>query len=246
MIVAGVARLFEPFAERVVVVELSADEPVTEPVDVALYDTFAQPEGGGAEIDPLLANPLAHFVALYTWSFDDDLVTEALERGACGYLSKALPAADLVDAVERIARGEVVVRGPDGVAPAQSGLDWPGRDQGLTERESEAMALLTQGLTNQLIADRMFISVNSVKTHLRHAYRKLAISRRAQAAAWGCPTACHPTRTAWLPGGLRKALTAVSPLQVISAAGVCCVEARARPRGVDPASHGWCRPDPAP
>ncbi len=211
VIVAGVARLFEPFGDRVTVVELDALEPVTSPVDVALVDTFAQYEASGPDIDPVLANPLAEHVALYTWHFDDGLVDEALRRGAHGYLSKALRAGELVRAIERIAGGEVVVVGPDGREPGPPGLDWPGRARGLTERESEAMALLTQGLTNRDIAERMFISVNSVKTHLRHAYHKLGLRRRAQAAAWGMAHGMSPNRDRLAPWAVQPASSDRTP-----------------------------------
>jgi DNA-binding CsgD family transcriptional regulator len=55
---------------------------------------------------------------------------------------------------------------------------------GLTPREQEVLAL-TQGLTNQEIADHAFISINSVKTYVRAAYRKIGVTRRSQAVSWG-------------------------------------------------------------
>ncbi|MDF1606229.1 response regulator transcription factor [Nocardioides sp. YIM 152315] len=55
----------------------------------------------------------------------------------------------------------------------------------LSEREEQVLALIAQGLTNQEIADRVFISINSVKTYIRSAYRKIGVSSRSQAVAWG-------------------------------------------------------------
>jgi NarL family two-component system response regulator LiaR len=55
----------------------------------------------------------------------------------------------------------------------------------LSEREEQVLALIAQGLTNQEIADRLFISINSVKTYIRSAYRKVGVGSRSQAVAWG-------------------------------------------------------------
>ena len=111
------------------------------------------------------------------------LVDHALRRGAAGYLSKTLTAAELVDALERIHDGEVVV---SPVVPRGTvGLDWPGREEGLTERESEIVALITQGFSNAEIARLTYLSVNSIKSHIRNAYRKIGVSTRSRAVLWG-------------------------------------------------------------
>ena len=65
------------------------------------------------------------------------------------------------------------------------GLDWPGREEGLTERESEIMALITQGKSNAEIAAMTYLSINSIKTHIRNAYRKTGVASRSQAVLWG-------------------------------------------------------------
>ncbi len=72
-----------------------------------------------------------------------------------------------------------------GTANTRPDSDWPGKAQGLTVRESEIVALITQGLSNQEIADRSYLSINSVKTYIRTAYRKMGVERRAQAVLWG-------------------------------------------------------------
>ncbi len=74
--------------------------------------------------------------------------------------------------------------------------DWPGREAGLSPREAEILALITQGLSNQEIADRAYLSINSVKTYIRSAYRKIGVTRRTQAAVWASTTASSPTRCA--------------------------------------------------
>jgi NarL family two-component system response regulator LiaR len=94
-------------------------------------------------------------------------------------LSKARPATALVDALERVHRGERVVDGNGGHQP----VPWPGSSRGLTARQSEVVALLLQGLSNQEIAEALFVDVNTVKTHLRHAYKALGVRSRSQALA---------------------------------------------------------------
>ena len=70
--------------------------------------------------------------------------------------------------------------------------DWPGRSAGLSPREAEILALITQGLTNQDIADRVYLSINSVKTYIRSAYRKIDVERRPQAVLWGIANGFRP------------------------------------------------------
>ncbi|MFC7496758.1 MULTISPECIES: response regulator transcription factor [unclassified Nocardioides] len=64
----------------------------------------------------------------------------------------------------------------------------------LSEREVQVLALIAEGLSNQQIADRVYISINSVKTYIRSAYRKIGVSSRAQAVAWGLRNGVLPPR----------------------------------------------------
>ena len=70
--------------------------------------------------------------------------------------------------------------------------DWPGRAAGLTPREAEILALITQGLSNQEIANRAYLSINSVKTYIRTAYRKINVTSRSQAVLWGVENGFKP------------------------------------------------------
>lgn len=183
IVVRGLAHMFEPYRPRVQLVELNAGRPVAHRVDIVLYDTFAQVQGNLAELRDLLANALADKVVLYSWNTQPELVAAALDRGACGYLSKALVAADLVTALERIHAGDVVVEATP--APDVVPGDWPGRDAGLSAREAEVLALITQGLSNDAIARRTYLTANSVKSYIRSAYRKIGVMSRSQAVLWG-------------------------------------------------------------
>jgi phosphoenolpyruvate carboxylase len=73
--------------------------------------------------------------------------------------------------------------------------DWPGREHALSAREAEVLALIAQGLSNQEIADRAFLSINSVKTYIRSAYRKIGVERRTQAVLWATQNGFVPTRS---------------------------------------------------
>ena len=99
-----------------------------------LYDSFAQPESDHEEISVLIDNPRARRVVMYTWNFHPDLVGAARQQGVHGYLSKALPARDLVAALEAVHAGEIVVSEPPPRARTTSGLNWPGRGEGLSDR----------------------------------------------------------------------------------------------------------------
>lgn len=185
VVLFGVARMFDRYGDRVVIAEIDLTEGVCEDVDIALYDNFAQPEADQDEIRALIDSPHARRVVVYTWNFDEHLVEAALAKGASGYLSKTLAAAALVDALERIHRGEVVVSPAPSKSCLSVGQDWPGRSEGLSERESEILALITQGKSNSEVAALTYLSMNSIKTYIRSAYRKIGVTSRTQAVLWG-------------------------------------------------------------
>jgi DNA-binding NarL/FixJ family response regulator len=185
VVVMGVANMLAQYGDRIVVAELDSTTSVKDQVDIVLYDSFAQPESDHEEIKVLADNPRAGRVVVYTWNFHPDLIASARQQGAHGYLSKALPARELVAALEAIHAGEVVVSEPTGRMRSVSGLDWPGRVEGLTDRESEILALITQGKSNAEVATLTFLSPNTVKSYIRSIYRKINVSSRTQAVLWG-------------------------------------------------------------
>ncbi|GAA0968894.1 Response regulator protein VraR [Nocardioides aquaticus] len=193
IVVAGTARVLEPFSDRVEVVELDSRKPVVSDVDVVLYDTFGKPQG--ASCDPArLVGAGARFL-VFSWNTDPDQVRASLERGAHGYVSKACSAEELVEAVERVHRGERVTPGDDD-APERGELfgRWPGDEHGLSARESEVLALICQGLSNVEISQRAYIGINTVKTYIRSAYRKIGATTRPQAVIWGLSHGFEPDR----------------------------------------------------
>ncbi|HEY8790451.1 MAG TPA: response regulator transcription factor [Actinopolymorphaceae bacterium] len=192
VVLVGVAHILEQYRDRVVIAEIDANTTLSEPIDIALYDAFAQPESDQDQIRVLIDNPRARRVVVYTWNFHPDLVQGARRLGVHGYLSKTLPARDLVAALEAVHAGELVVSEPPGRARITSGLDWPGRGEGLTDRESEILALITQGKSNADVAALTFLSPNTVKSYIRTIYRKIDVASRTQAVLWGVGNGFSP------------------------------------------------------
>lgn len=188
VVVRGLHAMLEPFGERISVVELGAQVDVESSVDLTLYDTFSEPQVDGEEFDDVLESEDPGAVVVYTWNVDPALVEIALAKGCRGYIGKTVSGAELVTALERVAAGEVVVEPASSRLPTpepHSPGDWPGRAEGLSAREAEIITLITQGLTNNDIALRTYLSINSVKTYIRTAYRKMGVTRRSQAVRWG-------------------------------------------------------------
>ncbi len=189
VVVAGVAAILAH--EHIDVVETGASTPVISDVDIVLYDTFAQIHGNAVDLEDFVRDSDAK-VVVYSWNLNPQLIEEAMAAGARGYLSKVLTGPQIVAALRRVMDGEVVILAGDMETSVGGAGDWPGRSAGLSPREAEVVALITQGLSNQDIADRAFISINSVKTYIRTAYRKIGVNRRAQAVLWGVQNGFEP------------------------------------------------------
>ena len=166
VVVHGIASMLRSHVHRIEVVELNASSSVAEPVDIALFDTFTQSRDDGTGIVHLLENPRVDKVVVYTWSTDRAMRDASLRLGVSGYLSKRMSASDLVNALDMVHKGEVVVSEEPDRLPLIGG-DWPGREEGLTARESEVLCLITQGLTNAQIVERTHLSINSIKSYIR-------------------------------------------------------------------------------
>jgi DNA-binding NarL/FixJ family response regulator len=183
IVVAGVAEMLAPYRDRLEVVELDCLTPVLQDVDIVLFDAFAHVADRGFRL-PSTVHPDSPKVVLFTWSSDPRSIRTALDQGAAGYLSKGLPPIDLVKAIEDIHAGERIVSTVEVPENVHSTGDWPGREFDLSPREAEVLALVAQGLTNEDIAKALYLSINSVKTYIRTAYRKINVQRRSQAVAW--------------------------------------------------------------
>jgi DNA-binding NarL/FixJ family response regulator len=125
-------------------------------------------------------------VVLTTFEIDA-YVIEAVRAGASGFLSKSIEPADLLDAIRTVAGGDALLS-PKATqallaefATAGTGPAIPAdRLADLTTREREMMTLAAHGLSNDQIAERLFLSPLTVKTHINRAMMKLAVRDRAQ------------------------------------------------------------------
>jgi DNA-binding NarL/FixJ family response regulator len=185
VVVDSTAAALEPYADRIELVgPLFVDQPAPTEVDVALYDTFGRQGLDLTELNRLIKQPGVERAAVYSFTFDDRALDQALSAGAAGYLSKATPASELVGQLEALARGEEVVPGTHRIGgSAREEHDWPGRDLGLSAREAEVVALAALGRRNAEIADALFVSVDTVKTHVVRSFRKLGVRNRTELSA---------------------------------------------------------------
>jgi DNA-binding NarL/FixJ family response regulator len=185
IVVAGLAAMLARHPDVVVVdMFVVGEETPKEPIDVVLYDTFGREGVDGDQLEALTSEPNVRHVAVFTLSWAESFTDLALARGVSGVLAKSLSADDLAARLREIADGVVVVAPlPHGRVSSGLDRDWPGRSLGLSERESETLVLLAQGMRNREIADVLYVSEDTVKTHLKRAYRKLEVVNRAHATS---------------------------------------------------------------
>jgi DNA-binding NarL/FixJ family response regulator len=147
---------------------------------IALLD-LRMPGPGGIEIaQQVVRSHPETAVVLYTGYGDRAQLTEALDAGARGFVLKEAPLDDLVRAIRTVARGETYV---DPVLAGALAAGVAGDTPALTQREREVLRLLADGLSNEEIGKRLFISAETVRTHVRKAMDKLDADTRTQAVA---------------------------------------------------------------
>ncbi len=128
-------------------------------------------------------------VVFLTMYEDEQYVFEALRAGGRGYMLKKVSAEEIVRVLQAVRAGEVVIDPELGgkialrAAALQAGSDWPGARLGLTPREADVLAHLVKGLDNRAIGHALYISEDTVKSHLKAIFRKLGARDRAQAVA---------------------------------------------------------------
>ena len=157
--------------------------------DVVLMD-IRMPGIDGVEATRRLVAAGAEARILILTTFDlDDYVFEALRAGASGFMLKDVQPAQLVEAVRVVARGEALLaptvtrRLLDRFAHTLPGArEEPAPEfSSLTDREREVLTLLAEGLSNAELAERLFLSETTVKTHVSSVLRKLGLRDRVQA-----------------------------------------------------------------
>ena len=149
--------------------------------DVALLD-LRMPGLSGIEIARQIVRSAPDTaVILYTAFGDRALLTEALDAGARGFVLKEAPLAEVVRAVELVAAGRTYVDPVlAGVLSSSAATEKMSK---LTERERDVLRLLADGMSNDEIGKALFISPETVRTHVRKAMRKLEADTRTQAVA---------------------------------------------------------------
>ena len=176
LVTLGLAAMLAPY-DDLALVPPSPGGGLATFVDVTLHDTFARLPLSEPTLDRLVGRPAGGRVVVYSWQLPEDMVAIALAHGAAGCVSKLLPADELADALRAVASGETVVRKvADDSSAAQRA--------GLTPREHEVIGLVAAGLTNHEIASALGLSMNSIKTYIRSAYRKIQARSRSQAVLW--------------------------------------------------------------
>ncbi|HYZ36835.1 MAG TPA: response regulator transcription factor [Pseudonocardiaceae bacterium] len=195
MVLDGLRAMLAAYAEQVDIVG-EATEPdlalkviIEQEPDITLLDVRLRGSSGldlCAEIRKRQPSCKVVFLTVYD---DEQYLYQALRLGAAGFLLKRVRGAELVDHLQRISQGEILIdpslaaKVAMSVAHLRGGEFWPGARLGLTQRESEVLALMVAGLSNRAIAGRLTVSEETVKTHARGIYRKLDVPDRSGAVA---------------------------------------------------------------
>ncbi|GAB4383723.1 MAG: response regulator transcription factor [Elainellaceae cyanobacterium] len=169
--------------------------------NVVLMD-MKMPVMDGREATRLISQSHPDSSVLVLTTFDDDqYIADAMRSGAKGYLLKDMPSEELAQAIRLVHRGYTqlapglmakLIAGAPSSHPASSGVALPDFPQ-LTRREREVLQLIGQGLTNRDIAEQLYISEGTVKTHVNHLLNRLGLRNRAQLAIYahsGFPVSC--------------------------------------------------------
>jgi DNA-binding NarL/FixJ family response regulator len=182
----GLSALLSKHPDKVCLVPTPTDPGHPDP-DVVLYDVVALLDGDTRQLTYLVEMTTSKVLAVGR-DLRPDLVAQALTTGVDGFFDLGVNEKELLKAVESAATGWEL--GDPGLDPTVGSSDSAvranrlGSDVGLTTRETEILALIARGHSNQEIASRLFLSINSVKTYIRTAYRKIGADSRAGAVGW--------------------------------------------------------------
>jgi len=155
--------------------------------DVAIID-IAMPKLDGIEATKRIKALYPTIAVLILSAYDDDqFVFSLLEAGAAGYLLKSVRGRELIDAVRAVYAGESVLHPSIARKVLNHFIPVSGRPRDqkpsgvLTKREIEVLSLASRGLSNQDIADELYLSLRTVQAHLGHIFNKLQVGSRTEA-----------------------------------------------------------------
>jgi DNA-binding NarL/FixJ family response regulator len=149
--------------------------------DVTVVDVGLGEESGIELTRALLARRADRRIVIYTGSSDVDNLLDGLDSGARGYALKEGTPQELMEAIEVVASGDGYV--DPRLRPALLSQDSTRRQPSLSGREREIIQLLAEGLTGDEVADRLVLSGETIKTHIRNAMTKLEARNRVHAIA---------------------------------------------------------------
>jgi two-component system, NarL family, response regulator LiaR len=173
IIVQGLRRMLEPFSDRIEIVETEVGGLPTLPTDIALFDTFGGRRYSLARVRAMARDLDIGKVVLYTWDAPPAFREDIAHLSVDAVILKSETGEALVDALERVHAGEIT--GFDDLEDSSPSAT-------LTQREQEVLALMALGSSNREIAHELYLSVDTVKTHVRTLFQKLGVSNRTQAA----------------------------------------------------------------
>ena len=153
--------------------------------DVILMDLVMEVMDGIESTKKILGEWPAAKILIVTSFIDDEKVYPAIQAGASGYLLKTSTAREIADAIRATQRGERVVE-PEVTTKIVQQATKPRKElhEDLTKREQEVLLLISEGKSNQEIADQLFITLKTVKTHVSNILAKLEVEDRTQAAIY--------------------------------------------------------------
>lgn len=154
--------------------------------DVVLMDLVMDEMDGIESTKKILSEWPEARIIIVTSFIDDEKVYPAIEAGAAGYLLKTSSAKDIANAIRSANKGEKVLE-PEVTSKMMERLSKPQEHilhEDLTNREKEILLLISEGKSNQEIADDLFITLKTVKTHVSNILSKLDVDDRTQAAIY--------------------------------------------------------------
>jgi DNA-binding NarL/FixJ family response regulator len=160
---------------------IAAARPSGRPPDIVFYDVIGLHQGDGSDLDALVETAASTVVAV-TRDLRPDLGAAALERGARAAIPLGACREEFLEIIDAALSGHL---GESPVAKEARVGTRAGSEVGLTKREAEIVAMIVRGRSNRQIAQDCVLSINSVKSYIRSAYRKMDVYSRSQAVAWG-------------------------------------------------------------